>query len=87
MVRVFMKPLVSKLFNPRKETFGIYLYHMFPLAILAFGVKILEKFQIDTFSNYTPAFIGWFLIKFVFVYVATLLIVKVLLRYNIGFLK
>ena len=87
MVRVFRKPLVSKLFNPRKETFGIYLYHMFPLAVLAFGIKILDKFHIDTFSNYTPLFIGWFLIKFVFVYVATLLIVKVLLRYNIGFLR
>jgi hypothetical protein len=87
MVRLFRKPLVSKLFNPRKETFGIYLYHMFPLAVLAFGVKILEKLGLHTFSNYTPVFIGWFLIKFLFVYVATLLIVKVLLRYNIGFLR
>lgn len=87
MVRLFRKPLVSKLFNPRKETFGIYLYHMFPLAVVAFGIKILEKFQINTFSNETPVFIAWFLIKFVFVYVATLLIVKVLLKYNIGFLK
>lgn len=87
MVRLFRKPLVSKLFNPRKETFGIYLYHMFPLAGLAFGIKILDKFQIHTFSNYTPVFIGWFLIKFVFVYIATLLIVKLLLKYNIGYLK
>jgi len=87
MVRLFRKPLVSKLFDPRKETFGIYLYHMFPLAVVAFGIKILEKFQINTYSNHTPEFIVWFLIKFVFVYITTLLIVKVLLRYNIGFLK
>jgi hypothetical protein len=87
MVRVFRKPIVSKLFNPRKETFGIYLYHMFPLAVLAFGVKILDKFGIHTFSNDTSVFIGWFLLKFVFVYISTLLLVKVLLRYNIGFLK
>jgi hypothetical protein len=87
MVRLFRKPLVSKLFNPRKETFGIYLYHMFPLAVVAFGIKILDKFQINTFSNHTPEFIAWFLIKFVFVYVATLLIVKLLLRYNLGFLR
>jgi hypothetical protein len=87
MVRLFRKPMVSRLFNPRKETFGIYLYHMFPLAVLAFGVKIMDKFGIYTYSNYTPVFIGWFLLKFVFVYVATLILVKVLLRYNIGFLK
>ena len=87
MVRLFRKPLVSKLINPRKETFGIYLYHMFPLAVLAFGLKILEKFDVNTYSNYTPVFIGWFLLKFVFVYISTLLIVKVLLKYNIGFLR
>jgi peptidoglycan/LPS O-acetylase OafA/YrhL len=87
MVRVFRKPLVSKIFNPRKETFGIYLYHMFPLAVLAFAIKILAKYDINTFSDSTPLFIGWFFVKFIFVYVSTLILVKLLLRYNIGFLK
>jgi peptidoglycan/LPS O-acetylase OafA/YrhL len=87
MVRLFRKPMVSKLFNPRKETFGIYLYHMFPLAVLAFGLKMLEKFGIHTYSNYTPLFIGWFLLKFIFVYIATLILVKLLLKYNVGFLR
>jgi hypothetical protein len=87
MVRIFRKPLVSKLFNPRKETFGIYLYHMFPLAVLTFALKILDNYGIYTFSDHTPVFIFWFVVKFVFVYVATLLIVKLLMRYNIGWLR
>jgi hypothetical protein len=87
MVRIFRKPFISKIFNPRKETFGIYLYHMFPLAVLAFAIKVLAKFDINTFSDYTPVFIAWFLIKFIFVYLSTLIIVKLLLRYNIGFLR
>lgn len=87
MMRLFEKPLVSKLVNPRKETFGIYLYHMFPLAMLVFLLKILSKFGINTFSLHISTFLPWFIAKFIFVYVATLLIVKVLLRLNIGFLN
>jgi peptidoglycan/LPS O-acetylase OafA/YrhL len=87
MMRVFQKPLVSKWLNPRSETFGIYLYHMFPLAVLVFLLKILSKFGINTYSLHTPVFIGWFIVKFIFVYLFTLIIVKVLLRLNFGFLR
>jgi peptidoglycan/LPS O-acetylase OafA/YrhL len=87
MMRLFDRPLVSKLVNPRKETFGIYLYHMFPLAMLAFVLKVMSKFGINTFSLNITTFLSWFLAKFIFVYIMTLLIVKVLLRLNIGFLN
>lgn len=87
MMRLFDKPLVSKFVNPRKETFGIYLYHMFPLAMLVFLLKILSKFGINTFSLNISTFLPWFLTKFIFVYMVTLLIVKILLKLNIGFLN
>lgn len=87
MVRLFNKTPQSTLINPRKETFGIYLYHMFALAVLAFGIKFLSGRGIDTFSNHSLSFIAWFLIKFIFVYLFTLLIVKFMLRYRLGFLN
>ena len=87
MVRLFNRPFSSRWFNPRKETFGIYLYHMFPLALLAFMLKILNKVGLNTFSSNTVVFMGWFIIKFIVVYVLTLLIVKFCIRYNIGFLN
>lgn len=87
MVRIFKRPLVSTLVNPRKETFGIYLYHMFALVVLTFILKALARFGISTYSLHTPVFMAWFIVKFLFVYIFTLGIVKVLLRYNIGFLN
>ncbi len=87
MVRLFKKPLQSRFVNPRKETFGIYLYHMLPLALLAFVIKIFTKFGVNTYSDHTPIFMAWFIIKFIAIYISTLLIVKVLLKYNIGFLN
>jgi len=87
MMRLFDKPLSSKWISPRKETFGIYLYHMYALAMLVFLLKILSKFGIDTFSLKIATFLPWFMLKFIFVYVTTLLIVKVLLRLKIGFLN
>lgn len=87
MMRLFRKPLVSNWINPRKETFGIYLYHMFALALLVFLLKMLSKFGIETFSLHTLSFLPWYILKFVFVYITTLLIVKVLLKLNIGFLN
>jgi len=87
MVRLFKNPISTKWVNPRKETFGIYLYHMFPLALLAFGLKFLSKFGINTYSSHTPQFILWFLIKFLIVYMLTLICVKILIRYNLGFLN
>lgn len=87
MVRLFKEPLKSPWINPRKETFGMYLYHMFALAVLAFGLKFLSGRGIYTFSTHTLSFIGWFVIKFLFVYLFTLLIVKFLLRYKLGLLN
>jgi len=87
MVRIFNRPFNSSFLNPRKETFGIYLYHMFPLALLAFMLKLLGKVGITTYSDDTVVFIIWFVIKFVVVYCLTLLMVKFCIRYNIGFLN
>lgn len=87
MVSLFRKPFTLKFFNPRKETYGIYLYHMFALAVMAFMLKFLSGKGINTYSNHTLTFMGWFLLKFAFIYICTTLIVKVLLRYNIGFLS
>jgi hypothetical protein len=87
MMRLFDQPVKSRWFNPRKETFGIYLYHMFALALLVFILKALSKFGINTFSLDIATFLPWFIIKFIFVYAATLIFVKVLLRLNIGFLN
>jgi hypothetical protein len=87
MMRMFDQPVKSRWFNPRKETFGIYLYHMFALAMLVFLLKALSKFGVNTFSLEIATFLPWFIIKFIFVYVTTLIIVKVLLRLNMGFLN
>jgi peptidoglycan/LPS O-acetylase OafA/YrhL len=87
MVRLFKHPFKSKWFAPRKETFGIYLYHMFALAVLTFALKFFAGKGIFTYSNHTITFIGWFVVKFLFVYVFTLLLVKLMLRFNLGFLN
>lgn len=87
MVKIFIKPVTLKFLNPRNETFGIYLYHMFSLAILAFGLKVLSKTGINTYSDHTLTFIIWFIAKFIFVYFCTLLMVKIMLKYNLGFLN
>jgi hypothetical protein len=87
MMGMFDRPVSSKWINPRKETFGIYLYHMYALAILVFLLKALSKFGINTFSLEVNQFLPWFIGKFVFVYIATLIIVKILLRLNLGFLN
>jgi hypothetical protein len=87
MMRLFDQPVSSKWVNPRKETFGIYLYHMYALAILVFLLKALSKLGINTFSLEIAQFMPWFIIKFIFVYIVTLFIVKILLKLNLGFLN
>ena len=87
MIRIFKKPISTAFVNPRKETYGIYLYHMFALALLAFIVNALNKHGISTYSDNILVFIGWFIIKFLVSYGLTLLMVKVLLKYNIGYLN
>jgi peptidoglycan/LPS O-acetylase OafA/YrhL len=87
MVSLFRKPFNMHFFKPRQETFGIYLYHMFALVVLTFVLKLLTRMGIFPYSDHTITFIGWFILKFIFVYVLTTLIVKVLIRYNIGFLS
>lgn len=87
MMRLFKKGLISRWINPRRETFGIYLYHVFALAMLVFLLKLLSKIGINSFSLNVNTLLPWFIAKFIFVYIITLLIVKVLLRLNIGFLN
>jgi len=86
MMCVFKKPLVSRWLDPRHETFGIYLYHMFPLAVLSFVLKFLSKSGVQIYSLETAVFFPLFVAKFIFVYVCTLLLVKLLLNFNLGFL-
>jgi hypothetical protein len=85
MMAIFNKPLNSKFVKPRNETFGIFLYHIFALRFVIFISNHLDRFGIH--ANNFQTFIVVFLIKFIICYVLTLLLVKLLFNYNIGFLR
>ncbi|WP_461068011.1 acyltransferase family protein [Spirosoma horti] len=84
--------LLSKLpiLNPRTESFGIYLYHLF---FVSFITKLITLTPALSFLNYQEHYTGWELawasaLRFLLVYVSTLLFVKVLnqtrLRWILG---
>ena len=87
MMRFFKNPIKSNLVTPRKETFGIYLYHPIVLRVVSvlFIYLTAHKFlpTPDNIYNY----ILWFIVKFILLYAVTLVIVKILLKYNLGFLN
>lgn len=92
LVKICNTPPKFNFLNPRKETYGIYLYHGFitsffiPLIIgfinQYFDVKIHHWHDYHIFL-----FILLFLSFFIFCYVSTTLFVKLILKYDIGYLK
>lgn len=76
-------------FNPRKETYGIYLYHAilsgFVMPVILKYLFTHQIFNISVNNIYT--YIIYHIIYFGIVYLSTTLIVKTLLRYNLGYLQ
>jgi fucose 4-O-acetylase-like acetyltransferase len=72
-----LSPYFNKfsLFNPRTETFGIYLYHTVILGITSFIFSRIHYFDFNTTA--TASAIGYTLFKFVIVYALTTAFVKV----------
>ena len=76
------------IFNPRQETYGIYLYHTF---FIFFVIPVLEswitrQFHIGFFSYNIYKIILITLVNFVFCYFASTALVKLLLRLKLGYL-
>lgn len=68
--------------DPRNESFGIYLYHLFFVAVLA---KLIMLFPSLSYLDYRPTFSGVELAactvaRFLFIYTMTLMFVKVVNR-------
>ncbi|SMD15188.1 acyltransferase family protein [Pedobacter nyackensis] len=92
LIKICNTPPKFHFLNPRKETYGIYLYHGF---ITSFLIPIIIGF-IDQYFDVTvhywydyriSSFILLFLSFFIFCYVSTTLFVKLLLNYDIGYLN
>jgi len=78
------------LINPRAESFGIYLYHLFFVSFFTKSIALMPELN---FLRYQPQYTGWELagisiLRFLLVYISTLLFVKVLnqtrLRWILG---
>jgi len=92
LVKICNAPPKFHFLNPRKETYGIYLYHGFITSFLIpiiigfigqyFDVKLHDWYDYRVFP-----FIFLFFSFFLFCYVSTTLFVKLLLKYDIGYLK
>lgn len=92
LVKICNAPPKFHFLNPRKETYGIYLYHGFITSFLIpiiigfigqyFDVKLHDWYDYRVFP-----FIFLFLSFFLFCYVSTTLFVKLILKYDIGYLK
>ncbi|AKD57836.1 hypothetical protein SD10_25985 [Spirosoma radiotolerans] len=76
--------------NPRAESFGIYLYHTFFVSFITKSVTLIPALA---FLGYQPQYTGWemagtSILRFVLVYVSTLLFVKLVnqtrLRWILG---
>jgi fucose 4-O-acetylase-like acetyltransferase len=78
--------------NPRKETYGIYLYHGFiamfliPRSISFLDVK-LHWWSYSWYSSSILRFMIVYFATFLFCYSLTTLLVKILVKYKIAFLK
>ncbi len=89
LVKVCSKQVNFGFFNPRQETYGIYLYHGF------FSMFLLPKlmtwsylyFHIQWYSYNIYIYLLSLLLFFAACYLLTVLLVKMLLRLNIGYLK
>jgi len=82
------KPLKFGIFNPRNETYGIYLYHSFFTFFVLPSVEnwISYHYHITFFSYNVLGMIGMTLINCAISYFLTTALVKVLLRYKFAFL-
>jgi surface polysaccharide O-acyltransferase-like enzyme len=87
LVKISEKPIVFTFFNPREETFGIYLYHS---IFIAFFLPKLNTFvtrylQIDIYNMiyYSITFLCYFLLC----YFSSLFAVRFLIKYNLGYIK
>jgi hypothetical protein len=75
--------------NPRKETYGIYLYHgLIAYYLVPRSVRYLFEHHIfDSTAHNIYSFMGYHLLFFGITYLSTTLLVKVLLKFNLGFLQ
>lgn len=92
LVRICNTPPKFRFLNPRKETYGIYLYHGFITAFLIPIIfELIDRYfdvKLQYWYDYRVSlFIFLFLSFFVFCYVSTTLFVKLILKYNLGYLK
>ncbi len=76
-------------FNPRKETFGIYLYHSFFIYFIIPKVITLgEQYLGIKLYNYTTGLrLGIITLYFVACYISTVLLVKAFLRFKLAYLN
>jgi fucose 4-O-acetylase-like acetyltransferase len=83
------RTLNFKYLNPRKETFGIYLYHGFSVSILIPMVLkyIFKYYHYNYLKLPVTAYVLIFPFMFAIGYVLTVITVRILLRLKIGFLN
>ncbi len=87
LIRICLNPPKFGFFNPRKETYGIYLYHGIILYILPkFVTFINSHFHIKLYSSFVYSYIPIDIFLFVITYLTTTLLVKGLLKYKLGYL-
>lgn len=82
LVRICPDNLNFGFFNPRKETYGVYLYHFF---FVVFTFPLIYKWlELNTTWNFNNTFtvIGLSVIHFMFCYFITTVWVKLLLKYK-----
>ena len=80
------KPANFGILNPRRETYGIYLYHSFFTFILISIAEqwISSRFGVDLFSYNVYQVILLTFVSFVISYIATTALVKFLLKYKLA---
>jgi hypothetical protein len=88
LVRLSRKVYVLPFINPRKETFGIYLYHVIVLSIIKNVLHILERFlHIRFYSLRTIPTLAITVGSFVIAYSITTLLVRYCVRKKYLFLS
>jgi hypothetical protein len=88
IVSCYNKPAKFGLLNPRKETYGIYLYHsFFTFIIVGWAEKVISsQFHINLFTYNVYYILLLTFFNFVICYIGATALVKLLLRYNLAWL-
>lgn len=76
------------IFNPREETYGIYLYHGLLIYFLPKVVTFFNSYlnvQLFSYNSYVYMLVD--VVMYITIYMLTTLIVKFLLRFNWGYLR